>query len=123
MIVKKHVLYLYISICVLSHVEITFQYHLKIRLLLYIIVVSCIRFIIWIAYLCTFSIDFPQIYSQAYFFVLNKEVLINLHMELYANFLHCTVLKLKLKCIILINPTCLVYLYIQIKYSYCYFKC
>ena len=89
----------------LSHVEITFQNHIKIRLLLYI-VVFCIKFIIWIAYLCsTYSNTFLQTYPLTYFFVLNKEVLINLHMELYANFLHLHCIKLKLKYIILINPT------------------
>ena len=88
----------------LSYVEITFQKHIKIRLLLYTMV-SCIKFIIWIAYLCTYSNAFPQTYPLAYFFVLNKEVLVYLHMELYANFLHLHCIKLKLKYIILINPT------------------
>ena len=81
----------------LSDVEITFQNHIKIRLLLYI-VVSRIKFIIWIAYLCTYSNAFPQTYLLAYFFLLNKEVLINLHIELYANFLHlhCTKVEIKM---------------------------
>ena len=80
----------------LSHAQITFQNHIKIILLQYT-VVSCIKFIIWVAYLCTHSNAFPQIHQLAYFLVLDKEVLITLHMELYANFLHFALHKVEIK--------------------------
>ena len=92
----------------LSYAQITFQNHIKIILLQYT-AVPCIKFINWGAYLCTHSNAFPQTHQLPYFLVLHKKVLITLHIELYANFLHLHCIKLKLKYIILINPTYVMY--------------